>query len=80
MSQDNKIGSPCLRAAAFIFLAAGSLIMLFPFFWMISGSLKTLREITSPKIIWWPAEMQCRIWSGCLRWEIKERRSKPGYP
>ena len=32
--------------------------MLFPFFWMISGSLKTIREITSPDIIWWPAEAQ----------------------
>ena len=66
MSQENKIGSPCLRAAAFIFLAAGSLIMLFPFFWMISGSLKTLREITSPKIIWWPAEMQWQNYTTVL--------------
>ena len=69
MSQDNKIGSPCLRAAAFIFLAAGSLIMLFPFFWMISGSLKTLREITSPKIIWWPAEMQWQNYTTVLTME-----------
>ena len=69
MSQENKIGSPCLRAAAFIFLAAGSLIMLFPFFWMISGSLKTLREITSPKIIWWPAEMQWQNYTTVLTME-----------
>ena len=69
MSQENKIGSPCLRAAAFIFLAAGSLIMLFPFFWMISGSLKTLREITSPKIIWWPAEMQWQNYTAVLTME-----------
>lgn len=69
MSQDNKIGSPCLRAAAFIFLTAGSLIMLFPFFWMISGSLKTLREITSPKIIWWPAEMQWQNYTTVLTME-----------
>ena len=48
MEKEKKITNPYLRAAAFIFLLLGSVVMLFPFFWMISGSLKTLREITSP--------------------------------
>lgn len=50
----NKI----LRVLAFILLSIGAIIMLFPFFWMISGSFKTLREVTSPEIIWWPEKMQ----------------------
>ena len=66
MEKEKKITNPYLRAAAFIFLLLGSVVMLFPFFWMISGSLKTLREITSPAIIWWPEEMQWQNYSTVL--------------
>lgn len=55
---NNRIDSKGLRILVFILLSAGAVVMLFPFFWMISGSLKTLREITSPKIVWWPEKMQ----------------------
>ncbi len=55
---ENSIGSKGLRILVFIFLSLGAVIMLFPFFWMISGSLKTLREITSPRIVWWPEKLQ----------------------
>ncbi len=41
-----------------IILSLGALIMLFPFYWMISGSFKTLKEIMSPDIVWWPETMQ----------------------
>ena len=54
----NRIQNKYTRALVFILLLLGSLVMLFPFFWMISGSLKTIREITSPEIIWWPEEAQ----------------------
>ena len=54
----NRIQNKYTRALVFILLLLGSLVMLFPFFWMISGSLKTIREITSPEIIWWPEQAQ----------------------
>ena len=54
----NRIQNKYTRALVFILLLLGSLVMFFPFFWMISGSLKTIREITSPEIIWWPEEAQ----------------------
>ncbi len=41
-----------------VILSIGALIMLFPFYWMISGSFKTLKEIMSPDIVWWPETMQ----------------------
>jgi len=41
-----------------VILSLGALIMLFPFYWMISGSFKTLKEIMSPDIVWWPETMQ----------------------
>lgn len=32
--------------------------MIFPFFWMITGSIKTYVEITANPIVWWPKEVQ----------------------
>lgn len=58
MNDANKIGRRWARILVTVLLSLGALLMLFPFFWMISGSLKTIREITSPDIIWWPAEAQ----------------------
>lgn len=55
---ENRIESRWIRAVVFVLLLLGAVFMLFPFFWMISGSFKTLREITSPEIIWWPEKMQ----------------------
>ena len=42
----------------YILLLALAAIMLFPFFWMITGSLKTYNEITSNPIVWWPDVVQ----------------------
>ncbi len=42
----------------YILLAAGAIVMLFPFFWMITGSLKTYSEITASPIVWWPKVVQ----------------------
>ena len=58
MNDANKIDRRWARILVTALLSLGALLMLFPFFWMISGSLKTIREITSPDIIWWPAEAQ----------------------
>jgi ABC-type glycerol-3-phosphate transport system permease component len=39
-------------------LLFGSLLMLFPLFWMISTSFKTEAEANAPQIVWWPTTMQ----------------------
>ncbi len=56
--EKSKVIEKTLHVLIFILLTLGALIMLFPFFWMVSGSLKTLKEIQSPDIVWWPAKMQ----------------------
>ena len=50
----NKI----LRGSVYVLLSLGTIIMLFPFFWMITGSLKTYREITAMPIVWCPKHFQ----------------------
>ena len=57
-SAGNKIGFYASHTIIFILLLAGAVIMLFPFFWMITGSLKTLQEIQSPDIVWFPKKPQ----------------------
>lgn len=42
----------------YILLVAIAIIMLFPFFWMITGSLKTYNEITASPIVWVPKDIQ----------------------
>ena len=54
----NSFGFYASHTIIFILLLAGAIIMLFPFFWMITGSLKTLQEIQSPDIVWFPAHPQ----------------------
>ncbi len=46
------------QTPTYILLLAMAAIMLFPFFWMITGSLKTYNEITANPIVWWPAVIQ----------------------
>lgn len=47
----------------YFFLILASIIMLFPFFWMLTGSLKTYNEITSNPIVWFPEVIQ---WSNYM--------------
>jgi len=42
----------------YILLLALAAVMLFPFFWMITGSIKTYNEITANPIVWWPDTIQ----------------------
>ena len=56
--ENNKTLSIIGKVLIYILLTVGAIIMLFPFYWMISGSLKTLGEIQSPDIVWWPEKAQ----------------------
>ncbi len=46
------------RAALYGSVLFGSLLMLFPLFWMVSTSLKTDAETNGPRIVWWSAQPQ----------------------
>lgn len=53
-----KIRQAFSNGIIYLLLLAGSGFMLFPLFWMVSTSLKTMEEANSPLITWWPAEPQ----------------------
>jgi len=46
------------KTTIYLLLTLGALMMLFPFLWMISTSLQTSSEITSPQPVFFPAEIQ----------------------
>jgi len=46
------------KTPTYILLIVIAVVMLFPFFWMITGSLKTYNEITANPIVWWPETIQ----------------------
>lgn len=50
-------------AALYLTALAGSLMLLFPLYWMISSSLKTAAEANAPRIVWWPAQPQFAAYS-----------------
>ena len=52
----------------YILLIAIAVIMLFPFFWMITGSLKTYNEITANPIVWWPETVQWSNYTEALEY------------
>lgn len=54
----DKVKDYTIKTLIFIVLLIGAIIMLFPFYWMISGSIKTLQEIQSPDLVWWPEHPQ----------------------
>jgi len=55
----HRRGSPSLavirRALIYVMLIAGSAVLLFPLYWMVSSSLKPLEEINAFPIIWVPS-------------------------
>jgi len=53
-----KVRQAFSNGIVYLLLLAGSGFMLFPLFWMISTSLKTMEEANSPRITWWPAQPQ----------------------
>ncbi len=58
MERNRRLETRIATILIYFFLAVGAIIMLFPFYWMISGSLKTLKEIQSTDIVWWPRQLQ----------------------
>lgn len=53
-----KPGSRASHVLIHVFLILGAIVMVFPFFWMLSCSLKTQGQITSIDIVWWPSPMK----------------------
>lgn len=58
-----KPGSKLGHVLIHVFLIIGAFIMVFPFFWMLSGSLKTQGEVTATQVILWPKVMQWHNYS-----------------
>lgn len=56
-----------LRTLLWLGLAVGAVAMAFPLFWMLSGSLKTDREIYSVPITWLPARPEFHSFSEAIR-------------
>jgi multiple sugar transport system permease protein len=48
-------------------LIVGSTVMIFPFFWMISGSFKTLQEIITVPLVWLPSTINFVNYQEALR-------------
>lgn len=47
--------SPAFRSTAFVIIIAGAVLFTLPFFWMISTSLKPLKETMTIPLQWWPS-------------------------
>ena len=54
MSAKQLVGHTLVKAALYIFLLAMALIVLFPFYWMVISSLKTLDEYRLTVPTFWP--------------------------
>lgn len=53
-----KLYKTSKQIPTYVLLIVLAAIMLFPFFWMITGSLKTYNEITANPVVWWPSTIQ----------------------
>lgn len=62
----DKFKEYTFKTIIFILLLSGAIVMLFPFYWMISGSIKTLQEIQSPDLVWWPKDPQWQNYTEVL--------------
>lgn len=51
----HKTSQSISKSLIYLFLIVTSLVMIFPLFWMFSTSLKTLKEISTFPLVWWPA-------------------------
>lgn len=56
----NKVSKILVKIGVYTFLGIMALIVLFPFYWMIISSLKTLQEYRQPTPTFWPQTM---MWS-----------------
>ncbi len=60
LTVSGKIGRGAVKAGTYAFLFLMALIVLFPFYWMIISSLKSVDEYKLPVPTFWPKEI---IWS-----------------
>ena len=60
VSIQQKIGKALVKVGVYLFLGVMALIVLFPFYWMISSSLKTLTEYRLSVPTFWPKNV---MWS-----------------
>ena len=60
VSTASKVTQILVKIGVYAFLAVMALIVLFPFYWMIISSLKTLAEYRQPTPTFWPQNM---MWS-----------------
>jgi multiple sugar transport system permease protein len=51
----SKTNKTLRQVAVYLFLSLGAVFMIFPFYWMISGSFKTYQEIVTSPIVWIPS-------------------------
>ncbi|NOK58519.1 MAG: putative rhamnose oligosaccharide ABC transport system, permease component [Chloroflexi bacterium AL-W] len=51
------------RVMLYLVVLSGSLLMIFPLFWMVSTSIKTVAEANGPTIVWWPTQPQFEAYS-----------------
>lgn len=51
----------------YVALAAGAVVMFYPFLWMFTASFKTLQEATTPTLRLFPAEWQWQNWPMAFR-------------
>jgi len=57
ISTGQKIGQFLVKAGTYLFLCIMALIVLFPFYWMIISSLKTLAEYRQAVPTFWPKQL-----------------------
>jgi multiple sugar transport system permease protein len=63
----SKSTSVARQIAVYVFLSFGALLMIFPFYWMISGSFKTYQEIIASPIVWIPSTISLVNYQEALR-------------
>ena len=57
LSASSKVTKVLVKAGVYLFLVVMALVVLFPFYWMIISSLKTLAEYRQPTPTFWPKTM-----------------------
>ena len=56
-SVKQRIGKTAVLVGTYLFLAVVALCVLFPFYWMINSSLKSLTEYREPVPTFWPRKV-----------------------
>ena len=46
------------KLVIYLLLTIGAIIMIFPFFWMITGGIKTYNEVIADPVVWFPKKIQ----------------------